>query len=243
MRGRDHPDPVIATVGDHQVPRAVDRHGRRGVELGRSSQAAFTRKAELAVAGHGVDVPGGHRQPVEGAGAGRDHPDPAAAQVRDDQVPRVIQRHPAGGQRGAGRWAAITERPGGARAHRRGQPAGLRVYLPHHVGVSDVEAAGVVRDAAQTVLPEPEGHVRARVRTTDTPRDGGDVPSRRRRPDPSTARLRPAASPGQRRRAADTSASTEATAAGRPSPPDRPLFMTRLPQRFPRNPADGYGAN
>src|SRR5690242_21612812 len=40
--------------------------------------------------------------------------------------------------------------------------------------------------------------------------------------------------------AADTSASTDATTAGRPGPPDRPLFMTRPPQRFP---ADEYGAN
>src|SRR5215469_476892 len=50
-----------------------------------------------------------------------------------------------------------------------------------------------------------------------------------------------------------TSASTQVTAAGRPSPPDRallastppphPIFMTRSPQRFSTNPADGYAAN
>ena len=94
--GRHHPDPAVAGVGDHKVPQAVHRHALRDVERGASAQAPVAREPGGAVAGHGVDVPGGHRLPVELASDGRHHPDPAVARVGHHQVAGGVHRHPEG---------------------------------------------------------------------------------------------------------------------------------------------------
>jgi len=246
--GRDHPDPVIATVGDEPGSPAPSTATAGGpVELGRSSQAAITGIAELAIAGHRVDVPGGHRLAVVGACAGPRPPGSGLPPpVRDYQVSRSDPASPRRCRAAA--LAAGPPSPSGAAAPCPPAWSARRScgpYLPHHLGVSGVEAAGAVRDAAQSVLPEPEGHRPCPASgTANTPRDGGDVPSHRRLPDP---RHRPGAVPpapapppqAQRRR--HQRPARKPRAAGRPSPPDRPLFMTRPSTNVFQ--ADEYGAN
>src|SRR5207249_2766491 len=100
----------------------------------RGSARGATVTGVGAAAGHGVDVLGGHRLPVERPGPGRDHPDPAAA-IGDHEVAGVIHGDPARSHRGPGRRAAVPERstdpdPGG-----RGQEPGA-ADLPHRAAVA-----------------------------------------------------------------------------------------------------------
>ncbi len=91
--GRHHPDPVVAGVGDHQVARRRPPPPRPGCRARRWWPGRRRRRTRGAVAGDGVDVPGGHRLAVERAGAGRHHPDPVVAGVGDHQVPGGVDRH------------------------------------------------------------------------------------------------------------------------------------------------------
>ena len=161
---RHHPDPAVAGVGDQQVARTVHRHALRGPELGCGGQAAVPGVPRGAIPGHGVDVPGFHRLPVEGAGPVRHHPDRVTALVRDrivavadDQVARPVHRHAVGrGDVGFGGQAAIPGRPDGPIAcHRVDVPgrhrlpvegAGPRRHYPDPVvaPVADHEVALVV---------------------------------------------------------------------------------------------------
>src|SRR5215469_4863881 len=103
------PDPGVEAVGDHQVPRRVRYRACREVEFGAGGWAAVTGEPDDAVAGDGVDVPGGHRLPVERPGAFGHHPDPGVEAVGDHQVPRRVDcncdRVP---QCGMGGRAAVT---------------------------------------------------------------------------------------------------------------------------------------
>ena len=95
-RFRDHPDPVVGTVGDRPGSRAIHRTSGPGATARRGGRAAVTGVADRCRSGHRVDVPGGHRLPVEAAGALRDHPDPGVAGVGDHQVPGGVHRHRLG---------------------------------------------------------------------------------------------------------------------------------------------------
>src|SRR5262249_56450863 len=107
-RGGQGPAPVGAVVGDQQVARAVHRHAVGTVESGADRGAAVTVEPHDAVAGHGVDVPGGHRRAVELTRAGRHHPDPVAAVVGDHQIARAVHGQPVGnGELGTGGRAAV----------------------------------------------------------------------------------------------------------------------------------------
>jgi hypothetical protein len=67
---------------------AVHRHPGSVGELGLGRWAAVPGEPrEPRGAGHGVDVPGGHRPPVEPAGAGRRHPDPVASAITRLRAP------------------------------------------------------------------------------------------------------------------------------------------------------------
>src|SRR5205814_7212185 len=77
---RHHPDPVVEAVGDQQVAGGVHRHLLRVAEFGAGGRAAVAQSVRAAT-GDGVDVADGHRLPVEGAGAGCHHPDPAVEAV------------------------------------------------------------------------------------------------------------------------------------------------------------------
>ena len=274
---RDHPDPVVGTVGDDQVPRAVHRcwvrggqlGGRRcrrtrrsfrprcrcvwrsspahrrcpcrsrhtrarslplseitkfpvpsttaGVEVGRSSQVAFTRKA--------WPVPATiWWWPCWWC----DHADPAAAQVRDDQVPGGISVTPQVVTRRwpLGRYHRAAQRCPCPPAWSASRSAGLP---PAPRRSQQRRGRRAVRDAAQkTVCPNPSDTFVGRVRTTDTPRDGSDVPGHRRlrilahRP-PAPHRLpRPAPPP------------TRMLHESYDCWPSQPLYCP-LPQRFPQD--------
>ena len=118
----------------------VHRHALGVLQLGCGGRAAVAGEPAGAGPGHSVNVTSGHRLPVDRATAAGDHPDPVAALVGDHQVASVVYRHLTAAanigplaclHKGAGRRAAITQRPGTAGARHRGQPAGLRADHPH----------------------------------------------------------------------------------------------------------------
>jgi hypothetical protein len=79
--------PVVSGGADQQVPGGVHRDARWLLHRRVDGAAAVAVQGELAVAGHGVDVPGLHRHAVLGAAGGGHGPDPAADLVGDDHVP------------------------------------------------------------------------------------------------------------------------------------------------------------
>ena len=106
------PAPAVAGVGDHQVARAVHRHSPTGRPARPWWPGRRRRRTRRAAARHGVDVPGGHRLPVERARGSRHHPDPAVVDVGDDHVARAVQGHAVGAELGRGGRAAVTGEPG-----------------------------------------------------------------------------------------------------------------------------------
>ena len=136
MLGGHHPDPVAAGVGEDRLPAASSRTARSpGLPCWRARRwwpGRRRRRTAGAVAGHGVDVPGGHRLPVEGAGGGRDHPDPVVAGSAITRLPRASTATPcgpsssalvAGRRRRRTRWCRCRRR---CRCPRRSSPARRR---------------------------------------------------------------------------------------------------------------------
>ncbi len=144
-----HPDPVV-NVNNHQVSRRVYLHRDR-IEPRAEGRTAVSGEPAGAVAGNGVDVPGLHRLPVEGAGAARHHPDPAGLEVGDHQVPGVVFRHSARAHGRAGGRPAVADRPAqGVRARERGQQARSGAHLLHRPAANRLEARiGVVAVAVR----------------------------------------------------------------------------------------------
>ena len=101
---------LVAAVGHEQVAGAVDRDGHGVPQLGRRRGAALARRAADAGAGHGVEVPGGHRLPEERGARG-----PAATRTRQLAV-SAMNRSPARVDRDARR---LVELAGRARRGRR----------------------------------------------------------------------------------------------------------------------------
>src|SRR5262249_62036130 len=94
---RPRADAAVFLVRDVRVPRGVGRHSHGAVEFGAGGGAAVAGQTAASVAGGGVDVPGGHGLPVEGAGLLGHDPDPVVPLVGDQQVAGSIYRHPGGG--------------------------------------------------------------------------------------------------------------------------------------------------
>ena len=163
--GRRHPDPVVDKVRDQQVAGAVCRHPEREVEFGADSRAAVAGEPRGAVAGHGVDVPGGHRLPVERAGGGRHRPDPVVVKVGDQHVAGGVDGHPVRAvEFGADSRAAVAGEP-------RGAVAGHGVDVPggHRLPVEDSRRGCHHPDPAVAVVGE---HQVARGVHRDTLRRG-----------------------------------------------------------------------
>ena len=196
-RGSHHPDPLVASVGDQQVAGGVCRHARRAVELGAGGRAAVAGEPDGAVAGDGVDVAGGHRLAVEGAGRGSHHPDPLVAAVGDQQVPGAVHRHARRAEFGAGGRAAVAGEPGGAvpgdgvdvaGGHRLAvEGAGRGGHHPEPVvaAVGDQQVAGVVRRGparGRQACPGPATAIAERAGLAGTGGGGQPVGARVHRP-------------------------------------------------------------
>src|SRR5262249_56412379 len=80
LLGHD-PDPVVPLVGDQQVAGSIYRHPGGGSQPGHDGPATVTAATRSAGPGDRVDIVSGHRPPVEGAAAGRYHPNPAVERV------------------------------------------------------------------------------------------------------------------------------------------------------------------
>src|SRR5204863_343539 len=128
--GGDLADPVVAGVGDVQVPRHVQRDLVGAVQQRGAGRAAVAGVAGGAggAARDGVDVPGGHGLAPLGAGAGGDRPDRLVVGVGDVQVAGGVQgdRGRRDQQRGGGRAAVAAVAAGaiGAPGHGVDVPGG-----------------------------------------------------------------------------------------------------------------------
>ncbi len=170
-----------AGVRDQQVPVPVEGDADRVEETRIDGRPAITGRRATAVGvclpGHGVDVAGGHRLAVEGAGDGRDHPNPAA--VSYHQVPRAVQRRPArldrrvaaDTDRGMDGSPAITIRPGRVISRDRGQSPGRLADPADRGGVPDIQRSG--RHLNPAGLHRYRGRA---ARAAHTTRDRGDDP-------------------------------------------------------------------
>ena len=192
-----HPDPAIPKVGDQQVARAAHCYSQRKVDRGAGSGAAVPGKATSAVPRDGVDVPGGHRPPVEGARGSCHHPDPAVVAVGDDDVARCVDGHwPREGEFRGGSRAAVAgepkaavpgdgvDVPGGHRLPVEGARAGCHDADPVVAGIDDQQVARGVRRHALRVVEFGCGG-RATIPGKPqcaVPGDGVDVPGGHRQP-------------------------------------------------------------
>src|SRR5258708_5818390 len=81
-------DPVVAVVGDIQVPGGVGDDADRVTQVGQGGQVAVALAAGLAAGlpGHGVNVPGGHRDAELGVGGRGDLLDPVVPRISDVDV-------------------------------------------------------------------------------------------------------------------------------------------------------------
>ena len=130
--GRHDAGPVVAVVGDGQVPGRVHRDVLREAEAGLGGRAAVAAEALRPVSGHRVDVARRHGLAIERARGDGDHPDAAKAWVGEHQVPVRVHPHatdvPA--QRGLGGGPAVTEaRVLTAAGHRVQVPGGHRLAV------------------------------------------------------------------------------------------------------------------
>ena len=179
---RDHLDPVGGVARHHQVARGVDRHAGRVAERSAGGGAAAAGEPVGSGPADRVHVAGRHLLAVERAGGGRHHPDPVARRVGDHQVAHAVQGHRAGVHRGAGRRAAVAERPACRGAHRGGQPAGCWVDATHGPVVGDEKLPIAERDAAGCTggardrRGHAEVHAGARGRAAHAPGNRGDRP-------------------------------------------------------------------
>ena len=136
---------------------AVDGESVGLVELRQDRPAPVARRPDRPGPGHGVDVSGGHGDPVEGAVPGRHHPDGGIARVADHEVAGGVQGE-AGriGQFGRRcRPAVAAVSPGAVARHGGDGPGGDRLAEPgttgggHHADpvvlvVGQVHVAGTV---------------------------------------------------------------------------------------------------
>ena len=113
-----HTDGAVVRLGDDVVAEAVDGHCGREPHLGLDGRRPVPRAPRKPVAGDGVDVPGGHRDPVEGAGGHGDDTARGGCQCRRSRG--CGRRRP---QRLWGRSARLRltphRRPSSRRSHRR----------------------------------------------------------------------------------------------------------------------------
>jgi hypothetical protein len=94
---RYHPGSVVAGIGDQQIAGAVYCYSMREVDFLRWWRVRRRRRTwGGAGAGHGVDVPGGHRVAVIGAGRGCDYPDPVVCRCRRSPGCRRCRQLPGG---------------------------------------------------------------------------------------------------------------------------------------------------
>src|SRR6266849_4876213 len=80
------PDPVAVRVGDHQAALCRHRDGDGVIELGAGGGPAVAGEPGWVAAGHGVDVPRGHRLAVERPGGSGHDPDAGILHIRETDV-------------------------------------------------------------------------------------------------------------------------------------------------------------